>query len=170
MPKNKLTDEKRDALRQEIKRGVKAGTPQARILETLSKKYGVSSEAIRYYLKALTKKTGLKAKKAAVKGAPKGAKPVKVGKGKASKSPKSIVKPQARKARAKFTSRGLAALRISDAVKGLTAKDLERALQARNLLPALEASRARAESLRAKAREAAVQAARLERQFRKLVR
>jgi len=170
MPKTKLTNERRDALRKEIARSVKAGTPQAHIFETLSKKYGVSSEAIRYYLKALSKKAGLKAKKGAAQASPKAAKPVKAGKGKASKNPKSVVKPQARKARAKFTSRGLAALRISDAVKGLTAKDLERALEARRLLPALEASRASALSLRVKAKEAAAQAARLERQFQKLVR
>ena len=168
MPKTKLTQEKRAALREEIKRGVKAGTPQARIFENLAKKYGVSPETIRYHLNGLSKKTHPKPKKSMAQGSPRA-----VGapwKGKAPRKAKRAAPRPARETSVKAASHGLAKLRIADAVKGLTAKDLERALEARKLLPELEASRASALGLRAKAREADRHAARLGRQFKNLVR
>jgi hypothetical protein len=168
MPKPKLTEEKRAALREEIKRSVKAGTPQARIFDNLAKKYGVAPETIRYYLKGLKKKTRPEPKKRIAQGSPKA-----VGapsKGKAPRKAKRAAPHPARKTSVKAASNGLANIRVADAVKGLTTKDLERALEARKLLPELEASRASASSLRAKAREAEVHVARLERQFKKLVR
>jgi hypothetical protein len=171
MPKPKLTEEKRAALRGDIQRGVKAGTPQARIFENLAKKYGVASETIRYYLKGLNKKTRPEPKKRPAGGAPKAQKAAGTPtKKKAPRPAKKAAPRPAMKTPVKVTSNGLAKLRIADAVKGLTAKDLERALEARNLLPELEASRASALGLRVKAREAEHHAARLERQFKKLVR
>ncbi len=168
MPKAKLTVEKRAALREEIKRGLKAGTPKTRIFEKLAKKYGVSPETIRYHLNGLKKKARPEPKKRIAQGSPKAAgAPTK---GKAPRKAKRAVARQARKTSLKATSNGRANLRVADAVRGLTAKDLERALEARKLLPEIDASRASAADLRGKTREAWLHAARLKRQFKKLVR
>lgn len=170
MPKTKLTEQKRAALRGEIQTGLKAKILQVRIFEDLSKKYGVSPETIRYHMKRLMKKARPEPKKRMSQASPKAAKAVGAMKGKAPRKAKKAPSRPARKTSAKATSNGLGTLRVSDAVKGLTAKDLERALEARKLLPALEASRASAVDLRTKARQAERQTARLERQFKKLVR
>jgi len=168
MPKTKLTVEKRAALRGEIQRGLKAGTSQVRMFVVLSEKYGVSPETIRYYLKALLRKKARPEPKNRIpKGSPKAAgAPTKR---KAPRQAKKAAPRPAWKTSVKATSNGLAKLRVADAVNRLTAKDLVRALEAKRLLPELEASRARASDLRTKAREAERQAARLERQFKKLV-
>jgi len=171
MPKTKLSEEKREALRGDIKRGVKGGSPKARIFEALAKKYGVSPETIRYHLNGLTKKARPTPKKRTAGASPKAAKGAATAtKKKALQMAKRAAARPARKTSVKAASNGLANLRVADAVKGLTTKDLERALEARKLLPELEASRASASSLRAKAGEAERHAARLERQFKKLVR
>lgn len=159
MPKTKLTEEKRATLRQEIARGVKAGTRQSRIFDTLGKKYGVSPETIRYYLKALRKNGPGAPKKGPAKRSPKTSNSSKNSK---TRRPAGTLSPKSK-------PHGLPHVRLADVVKGLTAKDLVRALEAKKLLPALEASRAKASDLRAKAREAARQVTRLERQFKKLV-
>lgn len=170
MPKTKLTEEKRAALRGEIQSSLKAGTKKARIFENLAKKYGVTEETIRYHLNGLSKKARPEPKKRMAQGSPKAGKVVGATKGKAPRKAKKAAPRPARKTSVNATSKGLGTLRVADAVNRLTAKDLERALEARKLLPRLEASRANAASLRAKAREAEAQAARLERQFKKLVR
>lgn len=171
MSKPKLTKEKRSALRGEIERSVKAGTPQARIFEVLAKKYGVVPETIRYHLNGLKKKSRPEPKKPTAGGSPKGTKAAGTPtKKKSLRKAKQAVHRSARKTSVKAITNGLGTLRIADAVKRLTEKDLERALEARKLLPKVEASRASALELRSKAREAEAQTARLERQFKKLVR
>src|SRR5947207_2403930 len=54
MPKPKLTPEQKVALRKDLKTKLAAGVPRSVILETLSKKYGISSEGMRWYLKGAT--------------------------------------------------------------------------------------------------------------------
>jgi hypothetical protein len=140
MPKPKLTPAEKSSLRKELKAKVAAGVSRSEILKTLSKKYGISSEGMRYYLKG--ESTGKKAPKAKKENrgsksemAPKSTK-------KAAKGPAKKRSPSP-----KATSNGHAA-GLPAILKELSEKHLTHLLAAQKLVPALEASRRREGELR----------------------
>lgn len=53
MAKRKLSAEQRAKLRAELAQGVKAKTPIPELLETISKKYGITTITARWYLKSI---------------------------------------------------------------------------------------------------------------------
>lgn len=53
MAKRKLSSEQRTKLRAELAAGVKAGTRTPELLETIAKKYGITTITARWYLKSL---------------------------------------------------------------------------------------------------------------------
>ena len=54
MAKRKLSQQDRSALRTMLTRGVAKETPQAQLLKSVAKKYGISTETARGYLKSLS--------------------------------------------------------------------------------------------------------------------
>ena len=53
MAKRKLSEKDRAALRRMLKRGIAKRIPQSELLKAVAKKYGISTETARWYLKSL---------------------------------------------------------------------------------------------------------------------
>lgn len=142
MAKQKLTPEKRDALRKELAAKIKARIPRVNILKSLSDKFGISTEGMRWYWNAAKgngtpKKAGSAAKNKAVKGrraAPNAPK-------------KTIHKSPAAKARAPKPSQNGNSLHLPEILKH-SEGEFKRFLAAKKLVPHLEAATRREQELR----------------------
>ena len=64
MAKRKLSEKDRAALRRMLKRGLAKRIPQSELLKGVAKKYGISTETARWYLKSLSKAKSTKRKPA----------------------------------------------------------------------------------------------------------
>ena len=53
MAKRKLSEKDRAAIRRRLKRGLAKGTPPSELLKRAAKRYGISTETARWYLKSL---------------------------------------------------------------------------------------------------------------------
>jgi hypothetical protein len=172
MAKQKLTPEKRVALRTELKSQLSAGVKRSEILKSLSEKYGISTEGLRWYLNAESpngsaKKTKAPKKVSAAKAKSRKQKPAK----------KAPNRAQAKRAYSRRPSSNGHALHLPKVLGSLTEKALMGLLAAKRLMPRLEASRRREEAMRrgvrtllSKLRAMSSKARRLQRRIKKLVR
>lgn len=152
MAKRKLSAARRNALRADMKRRIAAKVPTPRILEELAKKYSISTETGRWYLKSM---------------------------GKAGGKPRAKRKPKPRRtsrASARPARRGSGG-RLLAAARSLSRGELRRAIAAQDLLPRLDAARKKEQSLareesrvRKALRHARRTARQLERRLRRLAR
>jgi len=141
MAKRKLTPQKREVLRNELTAKLAAGVEKREILSSLSAKYGITPEGMRWYLNAASPNGSVKKGRPA-KGRRPGKKP----------GPKASRGTRARKARApRAASRGRT-LQLAEVLGQLTEKALKGLLAARRLVPALEASQEREQELRTRQR------------------
>src|SRR5205814_2028132 len=142
MAKQKLTPEKRDALRKELAAKLKAGLPRVKILKSLSDKFGITTEGMRWYWNA-----------ASGNGAPKKAAPAAKSKPAAGPRPapkapkKSIRKAPAAKVAAQKPSQNGNSLHLPE-ILNHTEGELKRILAAKKLVPHLEAATRREQELR----------------------
>jgi hypothetical protein len=141
MAKQKLTPEKRAALRKELAAKLKAGIPRVKILKSLSDKYGISTEGMRWYWYA-----------ASSNGSPKKAAKSKPAKTKdrrpAPKAPKKAIhKATAAKVHAAKPSQNGSSLHLPDILKH-SEGEFKRFLAAKKLVPHLEAATRREQELR----------------------
>lgn len=148
MAKQKLTPEKRVALRKELHAKQAAGVSRSAILKSLSAKFGISPEGMRWYLKEKSpngspQKAAAPSKPKAIKGGSRGQKP-------AAKGPHGT-KP--RKAPSPKPALNGNSLHLPEVLNRLTEKDLKQLLAAKKLVPDLEASRRRERELRARVRD-----------------
>jgi hypothetical protein len=172
MAKQKLTPEKRVALRTELKSQLSAGVKRSEILNSLSKKYGITPEGLRWYLNAESPNGSARKAKAAKK--------TKAAKGKSRKpraAKKGPKRAWARNARAAKASSNGHALHLPKVLGSLTEKALKGLLAAKRLVPHLVASRRREQELRSSVRDLSQElraetskARRLERRIKKLAR
>jgi hypothetical protein len=175
MAKQKLTPEQRAALRTELKAQLAAGMERSEILKSLSEKYGITPEALRWYLNAESPNASTgKAKKA------KAAKKVKAAKAKnrkpraAKKAPK---RARAKKAHPRKAPPNGRALHLPKVLGELTEKALKGLLAAKRLVPSLEVSRRREYELKTQIRSLSgelraerTKARRIQRRIKKLAR
>jgi hypothetical protein len=138
MAKQKLTPERRTLLRKELKANLAAGVEKSEILKSLSAKYGITSEGMRWYLNAASPNGSARRGKAA-RGKSRKKKPGRKGSRGA----------RARKARGPRAR----AVHLPGVLGQLTEKALRGLLAAKRLVPALDASRQREEELRARVRD-----------------
>jgi hypothetical protein len=172
MAKQKLTPEKRAALRKELAAKIKAGIPRVKILQSLSDKYGISTEGMRWYWNAASsngtpKKTAPSAK----------SKPA-AGPRPAPKAPKKALRkaPVAKVHAAKPSQNGNS-LHLPGILTQHTEGEFKRFLAAKKLVPHLEAATRRELELRKSVqrysrelRAETSKARKLQRQIRKLAR
>jgi hypothetical protein len=169
MAKQKLTPEKRDALRKELAAKIKTGMPRVEILKSLSDKFGISTEGMRWYWNA-----------ASGNGSPK--KAVAVAKNKAAKgrraapkvSKKAIHKSLAAKVRAPKPLQNGNSLHLPEILKH-SEGEFKRFLAAKKLVPHLEAATRREQELRKRVRDfsrdlraASAKTRKLQRQIKRL--
>jgi hypothetical protein len=121
MAKQKLTPEKRAALRKELATKLKAGIPRVKILQSLSDKFGISTEGMRWYWNA-----------ASSNGTPK----------------KALHKAPATKVRVPKPSHNGNSLHLPGILTQHTEGELKRILAAKKLVPHLEAATRREQELR----------------------
>jgi hypothetical protein len=142
MAKQKLTPEKRAALRKELAAKIKAGLPRVKILKSLSDKFGISTEGMRWYWNA-----------ASSNGSPKKAAPLAKNKPAAGPLPapkvpkKPIHKAPAAKVRAPKPSQNGNSLHLPEILKH-SEGEFKRFLAAKKLVPHLEAATRREQELR----------------------
>jgi hypothetical protein len=167
MAKQKLTPEKREALRKELKAKIKAGLSRVEILKSLSDKFGISTEAMRWYWNAASasgtpKKVAPPAKskpaagprvalKASKKAAPAAkSKPAKTkGPRPAPNAPKKVIhKAPVAKAHAAKPSQNGNTLHLPGILAQHTEGEFKRFLAAKKLVPHLEAATRREQELR----------------------
>jgi hypothetical protein len=144
MAKQKLTPEKRVILRNEVAAKIKAGLPRVEILKSLSAKFGISTEGMRWYYKDASG-NGIPKKAAA----PAKSKPAKTkGRRSAQKAPnKAIHNAPAAKVRAPKPSQNGNSLHLPDILKH-SEGEFKRFLAAKKLVPHLEAATRREQKLR----------------------
>jgi hypothetical protein len=167
MAKQKLTPEKRVALRKELKRKLAAGVSRSEILKTLSTKFGITPEGMRWYLKEKFPKRS-KASTAST------------GKrGMARRGGQTLGKQGAKAKKATSAKPALngSALHLPEVLNRLTERDLKRLLSAKKMVPDLEASRRREQELRTRVRELgrelraeSYKARKIQRQIKRLAR
>ena len=197
MAKQKLTPEKREALRKELAAKIKAGLPRVKILKSLSDKFGISTEGMRWYWNAASgngtpKKAAPPAKskpaagprvalKTHKKAAPAAkSKPAKTkSRRPAPKAPtkKAIHKAPVTKVRAAKPSQNGSSLQLPGILAQHTEKEFKRFLAAKKLVPHLEAATRReqelrksVESLSRELRAESSKARQLQRQIKKLAK
>jgi hypothetical protein len=171
MAKQKLTPEKRDALRKELAAKLKAGLPKVKILKSLSEKFGISTEGMRWYWNAASANGTLK------KAAPSAKSKPAVGRRPAPKTPKKAVrKSRAAKAYAPKPSQNGSSLHLPE-ILNHTEGELKRLLAAKKLVPDLEAATRREQELRKhvktlarELRAESSKARKLQRQIKRLAR
>jgi len=151
MPKPKLTDEQKSALRAELRNRLKRGQPQADIKRALAESFKVSPESIRWYLKQAS-----------------------AGRGAANGRKQSKGKVRGAGRRAKTGAKGIRRTggrqpRLIAALQTLPESTLKRILAAKRLQPRLDAERERATALRAELRDTERRARRLERKVARLL-
>jgi len=137
MAKQKLTPEKRALLRKELAAKVKAGVGRSEILKSLSTRFGITTEGMRWYYKDAT---GTKKPK---KAAPVAKSKPAAGPRPAPKAPKRAI----RKSPAAKTSQNGSSLHLPEILKH-SEGDLKRLLAAKRLVPHLEAATRREQELR----------------------
>jgi hypothetical protein len=155
MAKRKLTEAQREKIRKDIRRGLSAGTSQADLMRAMSKKYSISTETVRWYLKSGKNGSASAAAKKA-----KGAKR------------RPTAKPSRRVSRAprvKHATNGHAG-GLLGFVKSVSESALRRALAAKKLLPHLDAHLARKLELARVVREAKKSLRAIESKARKIRR
>ncbi len=135
----KLNADQKVALRKELKEQVDAGTRQVDILASLGKKYGVSGETIRYYLKHSEAPTPTNG----------------------SRGPRHRARKQKKARRTPKTS-------LLQAIAGLTEKELRRALKAKALLVQYDRLHERERALAQEHRAMRSRTRKLKRQIRRL--
>jgi hypothetical protein len=171
MAKQKLTPEKRDALRKELAAKLKAGIPRVKILQSLSDKFGISTEGMRWYWNAASGNgTPKKAVPAAKSEPAKGRRP-------APKAPKKAIrKAPAAKVHASKPSQNGNSLHLPEILKH-SEGEFKRFLAAKKLVPHLEAATRRERELRKSVkslsrdlRAESSKARQLRRQIKKLAR
>lgn len=172
MAKQKLTPEKKAALRKELKAKLAAKVSRSEILKSLSTKFGISPEGIRWYLNAESPNGSSKKVKP-----PKKAKAVKAQSRKKKPAKKGFQATKAKKAHPSKPSSNGSALHLPELLGRLTEKALKGLLAAKRLVPVLEASRRREQELRSRVRglsgELRVEsskARKLQRQIKKLAK
>lgn len=124
MAKQKLDPERRETLRRELREALASGTRQSQILDSMSRKYGIALETVRYHLKRLDHTEKSAPTKKARRGRPRRVR-------KAAQT--------ALKARHTAVPAGRP-VRLLDVVSQLSERALRRALKAKKLIPQLEAS------------------------------
>ena len=129
MAKRKLDDSQRAAIRKEISAKLSAGVHQSDVLQSIAKRYSISSESVRWYLKDVRKGRRSGSRKAS-------GRTVLHGAGRAPKRGRAF-KPVSKASR---NGHGKSLLEI---VKSVSANALRRALEAKKLLPTLESLRKR---------------------------
>lgn len=144
MAKQKLTPEERVVLRQELKAQMSAGVKTSEILKSLSKKYGITPEGLRWYMNGASG-SGTARKEKAVK---KKAKAAKANSRKQKPAKKTPKRAKAERAHSRKPSSNGHALHLPKVLGGLTEKALKGLLAAKRLVPSLEASRRLEEKLR----------------------
>jgi hypothetical protein len=168
MAKQKLTPEKRAALRKELAAKIKAGLPRVKILKSLSDKFGITTEGMRWYWNA-----------ASSNGAPKKVAPLAKSKPAPSPRPapkKAIRKATAAKVAAPKPSQNGSSLHLPE-ILNHTEGELKRILAAKKLVPYLEAATRREQELRKhvktlsrEIRAESSKARKLQRQIKKLAK
>jgi hypothetical protein len=171
MAKQKLTPEKRIALRKDLAAKMKAGLPRVKILKSLSDKFGITTEGMRWYWNA-----------ASGNGTPKKSAPAATSR--PATGPRPAPKAQKRAFR-KAPAAKLAAPKLSQNGSSLhlpeilnhTEGELRRILAAKKLVPHLEAATRREQELRKhvktlsrELRAESSKARKLQRQIRKLAK
>lgn len=148
MAKQKLTPDKRVELRKELKAQVAAGVKRSEILKSLSAKYGITPEGLRWYLNAESPSRSVRKAKATKK----------VASGKTKSRKEKPAKKAAKRAwgkrasaAAKASSNGHA-LHLPKVLGELTEKALKGLLAAKRLVPSLEASARREQELKTQIR------------------
>jgi hypothetical protein len=160
--KRKLSEAQRVSIRRNIRSKVAAGDPQADILRTISARFKVSPETVRWYLKSAS--NGAPGHRPGPKSHPAGA-----GK-------KAASAARTRAASKRRPSAGGKSHRLLDLVRSMSEEGLKRALAAKRLLPRLEAKIAQklrleglARTVRKALRAAEAQAAKLRRKVARLI-
>lgn len=141
MAKQKLTPEKRAALRKELSRMLAAGVAPGKIMKTLSVKYGISTEGMRWYVK------GARASKKESTPSSAPAPQPKAARGPARKATKAVAKKKRRSPKA---SRNGQPVRLPGLLHTMSEKSLKYLLAAKKLVPSLETARRRAAQLQAR--------------------
>lgn len=172
MAKQKLTKDQKESLRKELREGLTSGAQRSEMLDTLSRKYGITAESVRWHLNRLDHIDKGPSKR----------------KGRSRRTSRGVGAPRARRGRrprktaaagaaGKPTSRGAQSPRLRDLIQQLSVRTLRRALHAKRLLPQLEASTRRERQLaqrdrqiRRLLRKARLQRRKLERRIRRLTR
>jgi hypothetical protein len=146
MAKQKLTPEKREALRKELKAKIKAGLSRVEILKSLADRYGISTEAMRWYWNAASANGTPKKVAPAAKSKPAKTK----SRRPAPKAPtkKAIHKTRVTKVRAAKPSQNGSSLQLPSILAQHTEKEFKRFLAAKKLVPHLEAATRREQELR----------------------
>jgi len=145
MPKPKLSDAEKSALREELKKRLAGGQTASKVQQELGAKFKVSPETVRYHGKQLAERDGAAKRKRAKPGR----KPQGVRKAKRALAPSTDL-------------RGL--------IRRYDPQALERAAKASKLLRELQAERERSTNLQVELRTSKRVAAKLDRQIKKLVR
>jgi hypothetical protein len=169
MAKQKLTPEKRVVLRKELAAKIKAGVPRVKILKSLSVKFGITTEGMRWYYKD-----------ASGNGTPKKTASAAKSKEPAPKTPaakKAIHKASAAKLAAPKASQNGHSLNLPGILTQHSEGELRRILAAKKLVPHLEAATRREQELRKSVkslsrelRAESSKARQLQRQIRKLTK
>jgi hypothetical protein len=172
MAKQKLTPEKKAALRKELKAKLSAKVSPSEILKSLSAKFGISPEGVRWYMNAESPNGSSKKVKA-----PKKAKAAKAKSRKPRPAKKTAKRAKAKRAYSRKPSSNGRALHLPKFLGTLTEKALKGLLAAKKLVPHLESVRQKEEELRqgvrnlmSKLRAMSSKARRLQRRIKKLVR
>ena len=171
MAKQKLTPEKRLALRKELAAKLKAGLPRVKILKSLSDKFGISTEGMRWYWNAASGNGTPKKAAPAAKSKPAN------GRRPAPKAPKKVVhKAPAAKVHAAKPSQNGNSLHLPEILKH-SEGEFKRFLAAKKLVPHLEAATRREQELRKSVqnlsrelRAESSKARKLQRQIKRLAR
>jgi hypothetical protein len=172
MAKQKLTPEKRVELRKELKAQLAAGVKRSEILKSLSAKYGITTEGLRWYLNAVSPNGSARKPKA-----PKRSKASKSKSRRQKPTKKRPKRARAKRAYSRKSSSNGYALHLPKALGSLTEKALKGLLAARRLVPRLEASRRREQELRESVRDLgrelrveSTKARKIQRRIRRLAR
>jgi hypothetical protein len=150
MAKQKLTPAKRIALRTELKSQLSAGVERSEILKSLSAKYGITTEGLRWYLNAESPSGS--ARKART---PKKARATKTAKAKTRRQKPAKKGPKRHRAKRAYTRKPSSnghALHLPKVLGELTEKALKGLLAAKRLVPRLEAATRRERELKAEIR------------------
>ena len=171
MAKQKLTPAKRVILRKEVAAQIKAGVPRVEILKSLSVKFGISTEGMRWYYKdACANGTPKKPAHATNKKAAEGRRSAPIS------TKKALRKAPRVKALATKPSQNGNSLHLPE-ILNHTEGELKRILAAKKLVPHLEAATRREQELRKSVkslsrelRGESTKARKLQRQIKKLTR